>query len=221
MPTTSPRYGLHAPELADAPNIEDAVVPLRDDTEDALGVVDDRLIAVEGRWAGAGATGAFTTPGDVHANGGNLDLNGPTISKGGGGELSYRTGGGTPGHIFRAAGVSGTADGAVFAGDVTAVIHDLSDARLKSEVAPLADALELVAQLRGVSFKWESGASGVGVIAQEVEAVLPDAIAETPTDEEGGERGTLSVSVLALVGVLIESVKELSERVAVLETSGG
>jgi hypothetical protein len=65
-------------------------------------------------------------------------------------------------------------------------------------------------QLRGVKFTWkENDEKSVGVIAQEVEAILPELVK--------GEEGDKSVNYSGLVGVLIEAVKELSARVEELE----
>jgi len=93
----------------------------------------------------------------------------------------------------------------VVQGDITAA----SDARLKSDVRTIENALELVEQLRGVRFS-RDGKEGVGVIAQEVQKVVPEVV----HDNDGG---MMSVAYGNLVGVLIEAVKELSARVAKLE----
>lgn len=92
-------------------------------------------------------------------------------------------------------------------GNVTAY----SDARLKSNVQTIKKALSLVNQMRGVFFdRIDTGEHGVGVIAQEMQEVLPQVV--VPND------GTLSVAYGNLVGVLIEAVKELSAKVEALET---
>ena len=65
--------------------------------------------------------------------------------------------------------------------------------------------------LRGVSFKRiDSGNRGIGVIAQELVAVVPEAV-------QANDDGLLSVAYGNLVGILIEAVKELSERIDCLE----
>jgi hypothetical protein len=92
-------------------------------------------------------------------------------------------------------------------GDVTAY----SDASLKTDVATIAGALALVRQMRGVRYqRLDTGAAGIGVIAQELRAVTPELVAENP-------EGLLSVAYGNLVGVLIEAVKELAARVETLE----
>ena len=100
--------------------------------------------------------------------------------------------------------------GATFTGVVTAPnFVSSSDARLKSEVETIADALALVSALRGVRFTMD-GSRQIGVIAQEVEAILPEVV-------RADDAGQLSVAYGNITGLLIEAVKELAARVAALE----
>jgi hypothetical protein len=86
-------------------------------------------------------------------------------------------------------------------------VNSTSDERLKDNVETIADASAKVSALRGVNFDWKAtGEKSMGVIAQEVEAVIPEVVA---TDEEGGK----AVNYQAMVGLLIEAVKELQEKV--------
>lgn len=89
-------------------------------------------------------------------------------------------------------------------------ISAYSDAKLKTNVHTIDNALVLVEKLRGVYYKRiDSGEEGIGVIAQEVRNVFPQAVQNND--------GTLSVLYGNLVGPLIEAVKELSARVKELE----
>ena len=100
--------------------------------------------------------------------------------------------------------------GAIFTGVVTAPnFVSSSDARLKSEVETIADALTIVCALRGVRFTM-NGTRQIGVIAQEVDPILPEVVHEDL-------RGQLSVAYGNITGLLIEAVKELTARVAALE----
>jgi hypothetical protein len=92
---------------------------------------------------------------------------------------------------------------ATFAGSVTAPSYfQSSDARLKDNIQT-SSGLAVVDKLRGVTFAWKKdGKPSAGVIAQEVEKVLPAAVA---TDE----KGIKSVNYDQLIAPLIESVKEL------------
>jgi hypothetical protein len=94
-------------------------------------------------------------------------------------------------------------------GNVTAY----SDARLKQEVETIKNALDLVSQMRGVTYtRKDTGEAGVGVIAQEMREIMPQVVLQ-----DGGDDGTLSVAYGNLVGVLIEAVKELTLKVKTLE----
>jgi len=87
-------------------------------------------------------------------------------------------------------------------GDITAY----SDASLKTDVATITGALALVERMRGVTYaRIDTGKHGIGVIAQELKGVLPEAIAENPD-------GMLSVAYGNLVGVLVEALKEIAAR---------
>ena len=104
--------------------------------------------------------------------------------------------------------------GATFTGVVTAPnFVSSSDARLKTEVETIVGALALVGSLRGVRFTMD-GSRQIGVIAQEVEAVLPEVV------RADAQSGQLSVAYGNIVGLLIEAIKELAARVAALEEGG-
>jgi hypothetical protein len=87
--------------------------------------------------------------------------------------------------------------------------NSTSDLDLKTNVNTVENALETVNSLRGVSFDWKSnGKKSYGVIAQELEAILPDLVATQQNK---------SVNYNGLVGVLIQAVKELSAEVEELK----
>jgi len=88
-------------------------------------------------------------------------------------------------------------------GDVTA----FSDARLKTNITTIVGALNRVRQLRGVTFtRRETAASGIGLVAQELVTIVPEAV-------HIHEDGLLSVAYGNLVGLLIEAFKELADHV--------
>ena len=103
-----------------------------------------------------------------------------------------------------------------FSGTVNAAnFNTTSDATLKTNVETLTGSLDAVKALRGVSFDWiDSGNSEVGVIAQEVEAVIPDVVSTN-------DQGIKSVKYGNLVGVLIEAIKEQQQRIEALEARLG
>ena len=101
------------------------------------------------------------------------------------------------------------AGAATFNNDVTA----FSDARLKSNITTIPDALSKVTEMRGVHYvRDETGKDSTGVIAQELQKIAPELVL---TAED--ENGTLSVNYGNITGYLIEAIKELSARVKELE----
>ena len=76
-----------------------------------------------------------------------------------------------------------------------------SDLNLKEDIVTIPDALQKVRDMRGVSFSWkENGRKSIGVVAQEVEKVLPELVNETD--------GVKSVAYGNIIGLLIEAIKE-------------
>ena len=102
--------------------------------------------------------------------------------------------------------------------DITAFYS--SDRNLKENIAPIKNSLEKLNKLNGVSFDWidqyiadrggEDGyfvrKSDIGVIAQEVEEVLPEAVATR-------EDGIKAVKYERIIPLLIEAIKELQQQV--------
>ena len=101
--------------------------------------------------------------------------------------------------------------GAIYAaGDVTAY----SDDRLKTNIHEIENGLDKVMALRGITFeRIADGSISTGVSAQDVHAVLPEAVA---IDEEG----LMAVKYGNLVGLLIEAIKDLKEEVNELKGTG-
>jgi hypothetical protein len=96
----------------------------------------------------------------------------------------------------------------------------VSDVRWKEDVRPFEDYWRVLGGIQGVRFRWGGGgvAAGrtgadVGVIAQDVLSVLPEAVIE------GIDGRPHRVSYEKLVPVLVEAVKELGARVAELEAA--
>lgn len=85
-------------------------------------------------------------------------------------------------------------------GNVTAY----SDERLKSNIQTIEGAVDTVKALRGVTFE-KDGKASLGVIAQEVQKVLPEVVVE-------GEE-YLSVAYGNIVGLLIEAIKEQQNQI--------
>ena len=96
----------------------------------------------------------------------------------------------------------------VCAGTVTAN----SDERLKENVETIPDALDKVKQLRGVEFDHKNtGDHCLGVIAQEVEKIVPDVVYEDAL-------GVKSVAYMNMVALLIEAVKDQQKQIDELKS---
>ena len=91
-------------------------------------------------------------------------------------------------------------------GDFTA----FSDMRIKHDIETIEGALAKVSDMRGVYFKRNNGEAGTGVIAQEIENILPEVVKD-------GEYK--SVAYGNMVGILIEAIKELKAEVEKLKES--
>jgi hypothetical protein len=107
----------------------------------------------------------------------------------------------------------------------------VSDERLKKDIETIKNPLEKVKQIRGITYKnnevankhgFMDDAEQVGVLAQEIQKVLPQVIAPAPFDKEANEDGTYSsksgenyktVQYDRIVPLLIEAIKELSGQV--------
>ncbi len=91
-----------------------------------------------------------------------------------------------------------------------------SDQRLKDNISPIPDSLTKLSQIAGVEFDWNDKAYShlhghdVGVIAQEVETVLPEAV----TTREDGYK---AVKYEKIIPLLIEGFKEQEKRINALE----
>ena len=178
--------------------------------------------------AGSGAynssTGVFTIP-----------TNNNQIANGAGyvtssGVTSIATGNGISGGTITSTGTlslsgsySGTwavSGGITATGEVTAYFSDL---RLKTNIVPIADALDKVEAINGVTFDPNEAAIALGiddrhqmgVIAQEVEAVAPELVCDSAF------AGYKTVRYDKLTALLIEAVKELSAKVKTLEAQLG
>tara|TARA_R110002126_G_scaffold97120_1_gene226652 strand:- start:463 stop:834 length:372 start_codon:yes stop_codon:yes gene_type:complete len=104
-------------------------------------------------------------------------------------------------------------------GDITA--FQSSDKNLKENISNIENAVDKVSKINGVYYNWTSEAQEknahfgkekeVGVIAQDVEEVLPEIVATR-------DDGTKAVKYERLCALLIESVKELKKEIEELKT---
>ena len=107
-------------------------------------------------------------------------------------------------------------------GDIrgTGTVASWSDVRVKKNIATIPDSLNKVLRLRGVEFDWRNDeypekkfkqGHDIGVVAQEVEKVFPEAVETSKVD------GFKSVAYSKIVAPLIEAVKELYYKVTGIE----
>jgi hypothetical protein len=148
--------------------------------------------------SGKASTGTVMTAGNGLTGGGNLGAN-----------RTFHVGGGN--------GITVSADGVAMSGSYTGTftasgdVCAYSDASLKTNVKTIDGALSKVEAVRGVTFdRIADGSTSTGVVAQELEAVLPEAV---QTDANG----TKMVAYGNITGLLIEAVKELSAEVKSLK----
>jgi len=97
-------------------------------------------------------------------------------------------------------------------GDVTAFSSSLSsDVKLKDNIQKVEGALELVEQLDGVTWNWKKdGKASAGVVAQNVEKVLPSAVKDVETLDGDDTHKTVDYNQLS--ALFIEAIKELKDE---------
>ena len=105
-------------------------------------------------------------------------------------------------------------EGNIYAGG-DLVAFNSSDIRLKENISPIENALNMINSLSGNTFDWKEGQSNkgmdTGILAQEVEALGLPGVTTTRGD------GVKAVRYDRLIPVLIEAVKELTAKVKTLE----
>ena len=106
-------------------------------------------------------------------------------------------------------------------GNVIAYSTTISDKRLKKDIAPIDNALWKVSQLNGCTFTYlKDDRKSAGLIAQDLEKVLPSAVIEDEAVFHGEEGETYkTVQYDQVIGLLVEAVKELTAKVEELENA--
>jgi hypothetical protein len=107
---------------------------------------------------------------------------------------------------------------ATFGGNITAIydVTAYSDIRVKSNITPIENAISKISQINGVTYNRTDVAEVdidkrfAGVIAQEVELVLPEVVSEN-------EKGHKNVAYGNMVGLLIEGIKEQQKQIEELK----
>jgi hypothetical protein len=197
----------------------------------------------------ANATGTFSGSLTVTSNinvlsgnstfsGSGYSIRGQTTSTSFGGIVGYSQNGavyGILGHVnawaFYGAGDGYFSANLYAAGNVTAYY---SDRRLKKDIVEIKNSLDLIRQISGVYYKqndvaksygYNSEETQIGVIAQEIQKVIPQAVAPAPFDTdiiegiEVSRSGENYLTVLPdkIIPVLIQAIKQLDERLSAIE----
>ena len=88
-------------------------------------------------------------------------------------------------------------------------INSTSDIKLKENIHSIDNPLDKVMQINGVGFRWkDTKEDAIGVIAQDIEEVLPELVKENDQHK--------SVNYNGLIGLLIEAVKTQQEQINTL-----
>jgi hypothetical protein len=169
--------------------------------------VSSNLVAVVGDFSVSGnATLSGNILGDRIQNG-TTSFDIQTAS----GNANISVGGTSNVAVFTTTGVNVTGNISA-TGDVTAQnVNSLSDMTLKTNINPLTDVEAIINRLFGVEYDWKNGTGhSYGLLAQDVEKVLPDAVRTSDT-------GLKSVNYMMIIPFLIESIKKLGSEVAELK----
>jgi hypothetical protein len=134
--------------------------------------------------------------------------------------------------VVRASSLAGSGNRDVYAAPNGDLIISTSDGRLKKDVLDLAahvDVLAALARLRGVTYTWDTEqerAAGlgdqreIGMIAQEVETVLPELVGETSDGYKSLDYAKLTAFLVEVTKAQQERITKLEQRLAALEPAG-
>ena len=102
---------------------------------------------------------------------------------------------------------------------VTYLENNLSDVRLKSKIQPIRNSLSKIRSLSGNTYIWNSegshinskkmGTNDVGLIAQEVSQILPEAV--------GQRDGYLTINYHKIIPLLVEGMKDLADQLDIVK----
>ena len=99
-------------------------------------------------------------------------------------------------------------------GDITA--FSTSDERFKTNVTPILGSLSKIGEIKGYEYDWienehhNNKGRDIGVIAQEIEKIAPEAVVTR-------DNGYKAVRYEKLIPILIQAIKELSEKIDNME----
>ena len=103
-------------------------------------------------------------------------------------------------------------------GDVVAFSTTISDVALKSDIEMVPNALDKIDEVRGVTFTRHNGQKSAGIIAQELEKVLPEAVKDKKLSALN-KKTYKTVEYDAIHGLLINCIKELKKEIKDLKNA--
>jgi Chaperone of endosialidase len=158
-------------------------------------------LTIEAFSSGAGAIGGYQT-----ASGGYV-YNSYAVSNGG----SYY-------HMYFSD--AGTSHGSISSNGTLTSYNTTSDYRLKENVTPIQNALNTVAQLNPVTYKWSnSELTGQGFIAHELQAIFPECVTgEKDAIDKDGNPVYQQMDSSYLIGVLTKAIQEQQAMIETLTT---
>ena len=160
-------------------------------------------------------SGGISVTGDAYVSSGNIGYdNGNRVMFNNNSHIDFEINGGTEVRIEN--------DGDLHVeGNVIAYSTTISDERLKKDIVKIDNALDKVSQLNGYTFEYlADGKKSAGVIAQEVEKVMPSAITESTLPLKMGEDDKTEYKTVQydqLHGLMIEAIKELKAEIEELK----
>lgn len=95
-----------------------------------------------------------------------------------------------------------------------------SDARLKSNITPIDIGLHEILELYPVTFNWKNDSNEslhYGLIAQEVEKVIPNAVIRSDIVTNDTPDGQMFLKYEEIIPILIKSIQELNKKVELIE----
>jgi len=157
----------------------------------ASGEVSAGALEVNGNSTMSGTiTGVTTFTASGEIQGGTLDINGAASIAGAITDVTDLT-----------------ATGTVTAAD----FNSTSDKNLKINIERIEDSINKIEKLSGYTFEFkDNGKPSAGLIAQEVQEVLPQAVVSN-------DKGNLSLNYNAVIGIIVESIKEIKKEIELLK----
>ena len=181
-----------------------------DDIPDLSGYATEQWVEDQGYATGGVNSWDHVITQDITLNSTVKDIKFKTIA-GSDHDIRFTHSNGTDAFFFNLSAGEFHADG-----DIVAYSNSVSDEKMKENITVVENAVDKVQQLRGVEFTWKkNGEKSAGVIAQDVEKVLPQAVKEKDIMGEGEVVKTVNYDTMS--ALFIEAIKEQQEQIEALK----